>query len=133
VAVEGVIVGACDTGLVVLTGVSKDDVEADAKRLADRIAKLRIFNDAEGKLNLALDDVGGEVLAISNFTVYGETAKNRRPSFAASAGFDKARDLFDLFVARMKELDVPVQTGTFGAQMEVELINDGPVTVIVES
>ena len=125
--------GACDTGLVVLTCVSKDDVEADAKRLADRIAKLRIFNDAEGKLNLALDDVGGEVLAISNFTVYGETAKNRRPSFAASAGFDKARDLFDLFVARMKELDVPVQTGTFGAQMEVELINDGPVTVIVES
>jgi D-tyrosyl-tRNA(Tyr) deacylase len=132
VRVDGQVVGQCDTGLVLLVGVHKDDSVASSKKLANRIANLRIFNDEAGKMNLPLQDVEGSVLAISNFTVYGETAKNRRPSFVESAGFEQGQRLFEQFVADLRELGVRVGTGVFGAHMEVELVNDGPVTVIVE-
>lgn len=101
--------------------------------MADRVKGLRIFNDAEGKMNLALADVGGSVLAVSNFTVYGETSKNRRPSFIQSAPYEEGQRLFEAFVAALRALDVEVETGVFGAHMEVSLVNDGPVTVILEA
>lgn len=101
--------------------------------MADKIQGLRIFNDAEGKMNLALSDVGGSVLAVSNFTVYGETAKNRRPSFIESAPYAEGETLFNAMVEELRTRGVTVQTGIFGADMKVSLVNDGPVTVIVET
>ncbi|HSI74162.1 MAG TPA: D-aminoacyl-tRNA deacylase, partial [Fimbriimonas sp.] len=125
-------VGRCGTGFLLLVGVHKNDTETDAVRLADRIAGLRILNDGDGKMNLALADVSGSVLAVSNFTVYGETKKNRRPSFAESASFDVGRALFDRFVTALRDKGIVVETGIFGAHMDVSLVNDGPVTVIVD-
>lgn len=133
VTVDAKVVGRCGTGLMVLVGVHKDDTEAEAAWLADRVAKVRIFNDSEGKMNLGLADVSGSVLAISNFTVYGETKKNRRPSFTASAGFEQGKVLFDAFVTSLSGLGVHVETGVFGAHMDVSLVNDGPVTVVIDS
>lgn len=103
--------------------------------MADRVAKLRIFNDAEGKMNLALGDLDppGSVLAVSNFTVYGETAKNRRPSFIESAPYDAGNDLYESLLTALRGMGVHVETGIFGAHMDVELVNDGPVTVILEA
>ena len=130
--VDGQVVGRCGTGFLLLVGVHKNDTETDAVRLADRIAGLRILNDGDGKMNLALADVFGSVLAVSNFTVYGETKKNRRPSFAESASFDVGRALFDRFVTALRDKGIVVETGIFGAHMNVSLVNDGPVTVIVD-
>lgn len=142
VSVDGREVGRCGYGLMLLVGVHRDDTEANAKKLADRVAGLRIFGDAEGKMNLALTDFplpeGGaikyeyDVLAVSNFTVYGDTKKNRRPSFVESAGFEQGQALFDRFVQELRALGVGVQTGVFGANMQVSLVNDGPVTVILD-
>jgi len=127
---------------MLLVGVHRNDTEAEARKLADKIANLRIFNDPEGKMNLALKDFPSkdaptpmleyDVLAVSNFTVYGDAGKSRRPSFTASAPFEQGRALFDRLVAELRALGVDVQTGVFGAHMEVSLINDGPVTVIVD-
>ena len=123
-------------------GIHRDDTEKEAKKLAERVSTLRIFNDVEGKMNLALVDFPAkdtprpmfeyDVLAISNFTVYGDTKKNRRPSFVDSAPYDKGRELFDRFVNELRALNIDTQTGIFGAHMEVSLINDGPVTVILD-
>lgn len=132
VAVEGEVVGKCGRGLLLLVAAHREDTAANAAKLADRIAKLRIFNDSEGKMNLALADVEGEVLAVSNFTVYGETAKNRRPSFIQAAPYDAGQELFEAFLNELRRLGMPVETGIFGADMKVSLVNDGPVTVIVE-
>jgi D-aminoacyl-tRNA deacylase len=133
VVVDGQEVGKCGVGFLLLVGIHRDDTEEAARKLAARIGALRMFNDEEGKMNLALADVPGSgVLAISNFTVYGETKKNRRPSFVDSAPYERARELFDLFVGTLRSRDIPTQTGVFGAHMEVSLVNDGPVTVIVE-
>ncbi len=137
VVVDHQVVGTCGTGLLLMVAAHKDDSETDATKLADRIAKLRIFNDAEGKMNLALSDLPvseePQILAISNFTVYGETAKNRRPSFTDSAPYDRAKFLFELFVQNLKDSGLRVETGIFGADMQVTLTSDGPVTVIVEA
>ncbi len=104
----------------------------NAARLADRIVKLRIFNDPDGKMNLAIGDCQG-ILVVSNFTVYGETAKNRRPSFTDSAPYQAGKDLVNRFVSELRQYRIPVETGEFGADMQVELLNDGPVTVIVDA
>jgi len=118
---------------LLLVGAHKDDTEKNAEKLADRIAGLRIFGDAEGKMNLSLTDAGADgVLAVSNFTVYGDALKSRRPSFVASAGYEDAQRLFDHFVNALRAKDVKTETGTFGAMMDVQLTNDGPVTLIVD-
>lgn len=133
--VDGVETGRCGLGLALLVGVHKDDVEADAAKLAKKLANVRLFNDSEGKINLSLLDLegAGSVLAVSNFTVYGDTQKNRRPSFMESAPSEWGRELFDLFVKELRSCGLHVETGTFGAHMEVALVNDGPVTVIVDT
>ncbi|MCC7101841.1 MAG: D-tyrosyl-tRNA(Tyr) deacylase [Fimbriimonadaceae bacterium] len=132
VSVEGTLVGQCRSGLLVLVGAHREDSEANAVRLADRLVKLRIFNDPDGKMNLAIGD-GQGILVVSNFTVYGETAKNRRPSFTDSAPYEAGKDLVDRLVSELRRLGIPVETGEFGADMQVELLNDGPVTVIVDA
>ncbi|HWA84401.1 MAG TPA: D-aminoacyl-tRNA deacylase [Fimbriimonadaceae bacterium] len=134
VTVDGEVVGRCGQGLLVLVAAHRDDTEREAAKLADRVAKLRIFNDGEGKMNLALGDLvpPGSVLAVSNFTVYGETAKNRRPSFIESAPYEAGKELYESFLAALRGMGIHVETGIFGAHMDVELVNDGPVTVIVE-
>jgi len=120
-------------GLVLLLGIHRNDTEAEAKKMAEKIANLRIFNDTEGKMNLSLLDCPGyDVLAVSNFTVYGDSKKSRRPSFTESAPFDKGRELFDAFVGYLRAFGFKVPTGVFGADMSVALTNDGPVTVVVD-
>jgi D-tyrosyl-tRNA(Tyr) deacylase len=137
VTVDGREVGRCGYGLLLLVGVHRDDTTEDAVKLASRISTLRIFNDEAGKMNLSLldfqEDDEYDVLAVSNFTVYGDTAKNRRPSFVASAPFEQGSELFDAFVAALRDTGVPVQTGQFGAHMHVAMVNDGPVTVILDT
>lgn len=137
VSVEGQVVGDCGPGLVALVAAKSGDEKENAHRMADRIFGLRIFNDAQGKINLTLSDAcsqsGTNVLAISNFTVYGETAKNRRPSFVQAAKYEEGEALFQAFVEELERLGARVATGIFGADMQVELVNDGPVTVIVET
>lgn len=133
VEVGGATVGAISHGMLVLLGVEKGDGERDAAWLAEKIVGLRIFEDAAGKMNLALQEVGGGMLAVSQFTLAGNCAKGRRPSFDTAAPPDEANRLYELFVAQVKMLGVPVATGIFQAEMRVHLVNDGPVTFIVES
>jgi D-tyrosyl-tRNA(Tyr) deacylase len=133
VVVAGEVVGKIDAGLVVLLGVAHADLERDARMLADKIAGLRVFNDAAGKMNLSLADVGGAMLVISQFTLLGDASHGRRPSFTAAAPPDLAERLYEAFAARVRELGLPVATGRFRQHMEVILTNDGPVTLIVES
>jgi len=134
VEVNGKVIGQCGHGLLLLVGVHKDDTPAEAKRLADKIAGLRIFNDPEGKMNLSLQDFDPnlEILAVSNFTVYGDARKQRRPSFMESASFELGSDLFDRFIVETKALGIKVETGEFGADMQVSLVNDGPVTIVLD-
>ena len=120
-------------GLVVLCAFTESDTPQDIAYVADKIAGLRIFSDSSDKLNLSVKDIGGEVLIVSNFTLYGDTTHGKRPSFSRSAKGDISLPLYDMFVAQMKGQNVPVATGEFGADMQLELINDGPVTVMVES
>jgi D-tyrosyl-tRNA(Tyr) deacylase len=131
----GSISGAIGRGLLVLVAAHRQDSEANVTKMADRILKLRIFNDQEGKMNLALRDLDppGEVLIVSNFTVYGETAKNRRPSFVESAPYERGEALFNQLLVQLRETGLKVETGVFGASMDVALVNDGPVTVILET
>jgi D-tyrosyl-tRNA(Tyr) deacylase len=133
VVVGDQVVGAIDGGLLVLLGVAGTDTPDDARWLADKVVGLRVFNDAEGKMNLGLADVGGAILVVSQFTLYGDCRKGRRPSFVAAAGPDRAVPLYEAFVQALRALGVPTATGRFGAMMQVELINDGPVTLIVDS
>lgn len=132
VNVDGATVGRCGVGLLVLVAAHRDDTEANADKLADRVAGLRIFSDAEGKMNLSLADVEGSVLAISNFTLYGDATKNRRPSFIESAPYADGERLYEAFVAALARRGVPVETGVFGAHMDVSLVNDGPVTIVLD-
>ena len=133
VRVDGEVVGAIERGLVVLLGVGRGDGEAEAHRLARKIAKLRIFEDTDGKMNLALTDVGGGALVVSQFTLYAETRRGNRPGFAAAAPPDVADELYETFTAALAERGVPVRTGTFRASMEVDLVNDGPVTIWLDT
>ena len=134
VVVEGKCVGSIGRGLLVLAAAHKDDAEQNARKMADKVLGLRIFNDEAGKMNLSLRDIGDAgVLAISNFTVYGDAAKNRRPSFIEAAPYEWGLELFDAFLAALRESWPQVETGIFGADMKVSLVNDGPVTVILET
>ncbi len=133
VRVEGAVVGEIGPGLVVLLGVGPDDDEAIADALARRTAELRIFRDAEGRTNVSLLEVAGEVLAISQFTLYADTRRGRRPGFTGAAPPEQAERLYGRFVAALEALGVRVATGRFGAEMAVELVNDGPFTIWLDS
>jgi len=133
VSVNGETVSAIGTGLVVLLGVGKEDTGADASYLAEKIANLRIFSDREDKMNLSLLDVKGEVLAVSQFTLYGDCRKGRRPGFSDAADPVRANGLYKKFLAALREIGVPVKTGVFQADMLVHIENDGPVTMLLES
>jgi D-tyrosyl-tRNA(Tyr) deacylase len=134
VRVDGEVRGQIAQGFLVLLGVARDDTPAEADALAEKVAGLRVFDDAAGKMNLALADVGGAVLAVSQFTLYGDCRKGRRPSFDRAAPAEEARGLYERFVERLRSAGgVRVETGVFQARMAVELVNDGPVTLLVSS
>jgi len=132
VRIDGQTVGAIGRGFVVLAGFAPADGEPALAWMADKIAGLRLFADAEGKMNLPLAAVGGELLVISQFTLYGDASKGRRPSFVDAAPPAVAEALYDRFVALLRERGLKVETGRFGAMMDVELVNDGPVTLVLE-
>ncbi len=132
VRVADKMVGGIKTGLVVLVGLEKGDGRDVIERAARRLATLRVFSDAEDRMNLGLDEVGGSVLAVSQFTLAGSIRKGRRPSFDHAMPGDQAAPLFEDFVSLLRDLDINVETGVFGAMMEVDLVNDGPVTLIWE-
>jgi D-tyrosyl-tRNA(Tyr) deacylase len=133
VMIGSAVAGAIERGLVVLLGVAPDDTPEQARWLAEKVVSLRIFNDADGKMNLGLQEVGGGVLIVSQFTLYGDCRKGRRPSFIGAAGPEVAVPLYEEFIQAVRALGVPVATGKFGADMQVELVNDGPVTLIVDA
>lgn len=133
VRVEGKSVAQIDHGLLVFLGVGQGDTEADSEYLAEKVAFLRIFPDEEGKMNLNVQQVGGSVLAVSQFTLYGDARRGRRPSFSTAASPAEADDLYQEFVSSLRQKGVVVETGIFQAQMEVELLNDGPVTILLSS
>lgn len=133
VTIDEQIVGSIGPGLLVLLGITHSDQLAGARWLAEKIVGLRIFNDVDGKMNLGLSDVGGAVLVVSQFTLYGDAQKGRRPSFIAAARPEQAIPLYEEFINGVKALGIPVSTGRFGATMHVELVNEGPVTLILDS
>jgi D-tyrosyl-tRNA(Tyr) deacylase len=133
VTVEGRIVGQIGRGILVLLGVEQGDTNQDARELADKTCMLRIFEDADGKMNLSLEDVRGELLVVSQFTLLGDCRKGRRPSFIAAAPPDLAERLYETFIASAGIRGIPVASGKFRAMMDVELVNDGPVTLILDS
>jgi len=133
VAVEGKITGEIGRGFLVLLGVAKSDTAGDADYLAEKISGLRIFEDSGGKMNLALADVQGAVLAVSQFTLHGDARRGKRPSFDSAAPPDQARKLYEYFVERVRALGLRCETGVFQAMMQVELVNDGPVTILLDS
>jgi D-aminoacyl-tRNA deacylase len=133
VTVEGGIVGEIGPGLLVLLGVGRSDNEADADYLAEKIAGLRIFEDAAGKMNLSVADFGGAVLAVSQFTLYGDVRRGKRPSFDEAARPECARELYEYFVAEIRRHGLRCETGQFRAMMSVSLINEGPVTILLDS
>ena len=133
VKVEGDVIGQIGKGALVLLGAGKEDSEHDVEYLVDKILNLRIFEDEEGKMNLSVLDSGGEVLVVSQFTLYGDCRKGRRPSFDKAAPPEIAEDLYELFVKKIKERGVKVETGKFRAMMDVHLVNWGPVTLMLDS
>ena len=133
VQIDGAIVGEIGHGLLVLLGVTKSDTAEQARWLADKIVSLRIFNDVEGKMNRDVAEVGGAILVVSQFTLYGDCSKGRRPSFIDAAPPETAIPLYEEFINAVKAHGVPTATGRFGAMMQVSLINDGPVTLILDS
>ncbi|WP_307339996.1 D-aminoacyl-tRNA deacylase [Caldalkalibacillus uzonensis] len=133
VTVNGEVTGQIDRGFVLLVGVTHDDTKQDAEYLADKVAYLRVFADEEGKMNRSLLEVDGQVLSVSQFTLYGDCRKGRRPNFMQAAKPDQAKQLYEHFNQSLREKGVSVETGEFGAMMQVELVNDGPVTLIIDS
>lgn len=133
VEVEGKTVAEIGKGFLILVGVRVGDSEKDAEYLAEKCWGLRVFDDEQGKMNLVLSDVGGSVLAVSQFTLYGDCRKGRRPSFTDAAQPEEGERLYEHFVAKLRSLGAQVQIGQFGARMQVELVNDGPVTFVLES
>ena len=129
--VDGEVVGEIGQGLCVLVGISREDGEGEAVRLADKVAKLRIFENEDGKFDRSLLDVGGEALVVSQFTLIADTAKGNRPSFSEAAAPEAAEQLYESFCAALREAGVRVETGRFGARMAVEIVNDGPVTIVL--
>ena len=125
---------AIGPGLLVLLGIAPQDCDMDISWMIRKIAALRIFNDASGKMNLSLQETKGEVMVVSQFTLYADTSRGNRPGFSGSAGFDHAHAIYDRFVRQLEqELEKPVMTGWYGADMQVSLVNDGPVTLIIDS
>ncbi len=133
VCVDGRVTGKIGKGLLVLLGVGKGDGESDLSFLTSKIPELRIFEDASGKFNRSLREIGGEMLVVSQFTLYGDCRKGRRPSFTDAEDPTRAKNLYERFISKLKEQGIPVQTGEFQAKMEVHLINDGPVTLLLDS
>ncbi len=133
VTVSGEVTGEIALGLLILLGVSQADSEQDADYLADKISGLRIFEDSEGKMNLAAADVGGAVLAVSQFTLYGDVRRGKRPSFDSAARPERARELYEYFVSRIRALGLRCEIGRFQEMMDVELVNSGPVTILLDS
>lgn len=133
VTVDHTVVGKIESGWLVLLGIAPEDSQKQVNWLAEKIANLRAFNDADGKMNLSVQDVNGSVLVVSQFTLYGDCQKGRRPSFIGAAPPAVAEPLYDAFVNALKLLGVPVETGRFAADMQVELRNDGPVTFVIDA
>ncbi|MGE5207535.1 MAG: D-aminoacyl-tRNA deacylase [Chlamydiota bacterium] len=133
VTINGQVVGEIGAGLLVLLGVGQNDTEADADYLADKVAGLRIFEDAEGKMNRAVGESGGAVLAVSQFTLYGDVRRGKRPSFDSAARPEQARRFYEHFVARIRAAGLRCETGRFQEMMRVELVNEGPVTILLDS
>jgi D-tyrosyl-tRNA(Tyr) deacylase len=132
VSVDGTVRGSCGHGLVVLLGIARGDGAGTAERLASKVALLRVFEDADGRLDRSLVDVGGEALVVSQFTLLADTRKGTRPSFSAAAQADEAEPLYERFCAALEGDGVAVARGVFGARMEVSLVNDGPVTIVLD-
>ncbi len=133
VSVDGKTVGQIDIGLMLLVGIHESDTEADVSYMVKKISELRIFEDEAGKMNHSIEDLGGAILSVSQFTLYGETRKGRRPNFMQAARPEVAEPLYELMNRGFRDRNLTVETGIFGAMMDVSLINDGPVTLIVES
>ncbi len=133
VTVEGRVTGEIGIGLLVLLGVSQTDTEADADYLADKVIGLRVFEDKDGKMNLAVGEVGGAVLAVSQFTLYGDVRRGKRPSFDAAARPEQAKKLYDYFCQKVRAAGLRCEEGIFQAMMDVELVNAGPVTILLDS
>lgn len=133
VTVDGTVTGAIEHGYVLLVGLTHTDTQEDAAYVAKKIAGLRLFEDEDGKMNRSIDETGGAILSVSQFTLYGDTRKGRRPSFIEAARPEKAEPLYDYFNEQLRGYGLKVETGIFGAMMDVALVNDGPVTIIVES
>ncbi len=133
VSVDGTVVGSCEKGLLVLLGVAPEDTEADMERMIQKMVKMRIFEDENGKMNLSLGDVAGEMLVVSQFTLFANYKHGNRPDYLGAAAPDMAKAMYEKFVARAAELVPHVGHGVFGADMQVSLVNDGPVTIVMES
>lgn len=133
VEVEGQMIGQIQKGLMVLIGIKGDDTEKDMDYIINKISGLRIFEDAEGKMNLSVQDIAGEILIVPNFTLYGSAVKGMRPSFIASGSVSEAQIKYEKFMEKLRQGNVPIQCGQFQADMKVELLNDGPVTILLDS
>jgi len=133
VTINGEVAGEIARGLLVLIGVGLHDTETDADYLSDKIAGLRIFEDQDGKMNLSVAEIGGAILVVSQFTLYGDVRRGKRPSFDAAAPPQKGRELYEYFVGCIRRARLPCETGCFQAMMQVELVNDGPVTILMDS
>lgn len=133
VTVDEKVIGKIQRGFLLLVGVTHDDAMEDMEYLVRKIVQMRIFEDEEGKLNRSIQDIGGEILSVSQFTLYAETKKGNRPSFSKAAPGDVAIEMFEQFNGLLRDTGIPVETGQFGADMKVELLNDGPVTIMLDS
>lgn len=133
VTVDDAVIGSIGHGIMLLLGVEEDDGEKDLDYMCDKVPNLRIFEDENGKMNKSLTDVGGRLLVVSQFTLLGDARKGRRPSFIQAAAPDKAIPMYEKFISSMKSLNIDTQTGEFGADMQVALVNDGPVTILLDS
>ena len=133
VTVDGNITGAIERGLMVLLGVAEDDTVADAEYIANKVSGLRIFEDEDDKMNLSVKDIGGDILAVSQFTLMGDARKGKRPSFSKAARPDEANDLYQKFICFLREDGLKVEEGVFQTHMMVDLVNDGPVTILLDS
>ena len=133
VTVEEKVIGKIQRGFLLLVGITHDDAMEDMEYLVRKIVQMRIFEDEEGKLNRSIQDIGGEILSVSQFTLYADTKKGNRPSFSKAAPGDVALEMFEQFNGLLRDTGIPVETGQFGADMKVELLNDGPVTILLDS
>lgn len=133
VTVEGEIIGKIDRGYMVLVGVGPEDTKQNADFLANKLCNLRVFEDEQGKMNLSIQDIGGKILAISQFTLYADCKKGNRPSFTGAAKPEYAKELYEYFMEACKRHNIPVEHGIFGAHMKIDFINDGPVTILLEN